>query len=64
MAYYSPIATRDLEKEMASPRPLEVMKRSDGSFAVRWSNSPKRWAIIKKEDKIMFEFIVFQMLRA
>jgi hypothetical protein len=45
--------------KMSNLKPLEVMKRDDGSFAVRWSNKPKRWAIIKEDDKIMFEFIVF-----
>ena len=43
-------------------KPLEVMKMENGDFAVRWSNKPKKWAIIKKEDKIIFAYIVFYMI--
>jgi hypothetical protein len=43
-------------------KPLEVMKREDGSFAVRWSNKPKKWSIIEKENQVMFEYIVFWIL--
>ena len=45
-------------------KPIEVMKLEDGNFAVRFSNKPKRWSIITKENEIMFAFIVFHMISA
>lgn len=41
-------------------RPLEVKKMENGSLAVRWNNSPKKWAIVT--DETMIAFIVFSML--
>lgn len=44
--------------------PIEFKKLDSGDFAVRWSNTPKKWNVIKKEDKLMAEFIIFFTLSA
>jgi hypothetical protein len=44
---------------MAAPKVLEYKKLESGNFAVRWSNSPKKWAIIKNSDALLFQFMVF-----
>jgi hypothetical protein len=43
-------------------RPLEVKKLDNGSLAVRWSNSPKKWAIVT--DETMIQFVIFKMVQA
>ncbi len=44
---------------MANVKPLEVKKLENGTLAVRWSNSPKRWAII--EDETMIQYVIWRM---
>ena len=43
-------------------RPLEVKKLEDGTLAVRFSNSPKRWVII--DDETLAAFVVWRMVNA
>ena len=40
-------------------KPLEVKKLENGTIAVRWSDSPKKWSIVT--DSVMARFIVFKM---
>lgn len=47
---------------IAKIKPLEVKKLENGNFAIRWSNTPKKWNVIKKEDQIMVEFLIFYMI--
>ena len=42
-------------------RPLEIKKLENGSLAVRWSSSPKKWAIVT--DATMIQYIVFRMVQ-
>ena len=43
-------------------KPLEVMKREDGNYAVRWSHQPKKWALITQENEEMFVYIVWWVI--
>ena len=45
-----------------TPRPLEVKKLENGTLAVRWSTSPKRWAII--EDETLAAFVIWRIVNA
>ena len=55
-----PITNTGNEKMTKAVRPLEVMKLENGSLAVRWSNSQKKWAIVT--DETMIQFIIFSMI--
>ena len=43
-------------------KPIEVKKLANGDFAVRWSNKPKKWCLIQKQNEVMFQFIVMCMI--
>jgi hypothetical protein len=43
-----------------SPKAVKVLE--NGNYAVQWKGS-KKWFVIDKSDKILFEYIVFYMVK-